>query len=109
MWLSLIPVSSEKNTPPKDRTRWKISFDSTKSGAGEQFLLLDCRGQAPVQVVFFYTHRYRLELVGFPVASLPRGVLCSGLPGCLPWMPGGESWRMQLDRRSSTGSHEEAR
>ena len=29
----------EKNTPPEKNARWNISFQSTKSGAGEQFLL----------------------------------------------------------------------
>ena len=39
-----VVLSCEQNTPPK--TCGTISFPSTKSGAGEQFLLPDCSGTA---------------------------------------------------------------
>ena len=39
-----VPV--KEITPPENNTRWNISFQSAKSGAGEQFLLLDCRARA---------------------------------------------------------------
>ena len=42
-WLSMNTGVSEENTPPEKTTRRKISCQSTKSGAGEQFLPLDCR------------------------------------------------------------------
>ena len=42
----------EKNTPPKKKTREVISFENAKSGAGEQFLLLDCRARACAKGVF---------------------------------------------------------
>ena len=38
----------ENNTPPERRTDGKISFQSTKSGAGEQLLLQDCMAKAPI-------------------------------------------------------------
>ena len=36
----------EKSTPPEKSTHRNTSFQSTKSGAGEQFLLLHCRARA---------------------------------------------------------------
>ena len=47
---AVVPVSV-KNNPPEKKTPWKISFRSTKSGAREEFLLLDCRASA--KGVFF--------------------------------------------------------
>ena len=44
--LVTIPVSVNKNTPPENNTHWNVSFQSTISGAGEQFLLWDCRARA---------------------------------------------------------------
>ena len=44
-----------KNTSPEKNTRWKISFQSTKPRAGEQFLLLDCRARACAKGAFFFT------------------------------------------------------
>ena len=43
----------EKNTPPEKNTCGKISFQSTKSGAGEQFLLQDCRARACAKGTLF--------------------------------------------------------
>ena len=37
-----------------------MSFKHTKSGAGEQFLLLDCRKKAPAKGICFHGHRYDL-------------------------------------------------
>ena len=37
--------------PPEKKTLGKISFQSTKSGAGEQFLLQDCMAKAPIKGV----------------------------------------------------------
>ena len=49
----------EKDTPPEKSTHWNSSFQNTKSGAGEQFLLLDCRARACAKgLFFFHTHRY---------------------------------------------------
>ena len=39
------------NTPPERRTRRNTSFQNTKSGAGEQFLLQDCRAKADTKCV----------------------------------------------------------
>ena len=43
----------EKNTPPEKRTLGKIGFRSTKSGAGEQFLPLECKAKACAKAVSF--------------------------------------------------------
>ena len=34
---------------------WEIQVESTKSGAGEQFLLQDCRAKAGIKGVFVFT------------------------------------------------------
>ena len=49
----------EKNTPPENHIRGKISFQSTKSGAGEQFLLLDCKARAFAKGMCIYIYIYR--------------------------------------------------
>ena len=49
-----VPVSVSKNTPPEKKTRGKISFKNTKSGAGEQFLLQDCKAKACRNVVLVH-------------------------------------------------------
>ena len=41
-----------KNTPPEKNTQWSTSFQSTESGAGKQFLLLDCRARACAKAAF---------------------------------------------------------
>ena len=51
----MIPTSVKQNTPPEKKTPKIISFWSTRSGAGEQFLLLDCRAKARVEGVVFVT------------------------------------------------------
>ena len=43
----------DKNTPPEKGTGRTIRLQSTKSEAGEQFLLLDCRAEARVKNMFF--------------------------------------------------------
>ena len=45
----------QKSTPPEKSTRRNICFQSAKSGAGEQFLLLDCRARTSAQGVFLFT------------------------------------------------------
>ena len=50
--------------------RRKISFQRTKSGAGLQFLLLDCRARACTKGVFSHRHRYHYR----PVLNLHRGI-----------------------------------
>ena len=42
----------EKNIPPDRKTCGKTSLKNTKSGAGEQFLLLDCRAKARQHIYF---------------------------------------------------------
>ena len=46
MFMPPLPVSVNKNIPPEKRTRGKISFKNTKSGAGEQFMPQDCKAEA---------------------------------------------------------------
>ena len=45
----------EKHTPLDDKTGGDISFQKTKSGAGLQFLLLDCKARARTRGMFFFT------------------------------------------------------
>ena len=45
-WCVSLPVSVNKNTPPEKNTCGEISFQSTKSGGGKEFLLLDRRAKA---------------------------------------------------------------
>ena len=47
----------EQNTPPDSNTIVKIGFQSAKSGAGEQCLLLDCMARAHIKGVFLHRHR----------------------------------------------------
>ena len=44
--------AKRKNTPPERRSRRNISFESTESGAGEQFLLQDYRAMVDTKGVF---------------------------------------------------------
>ena len=48
----------EKNTPPEKRTLGKFSLQNTKSGAGEQLLLLGYVAKARAKGVLFHRHRY---------------------------------------------------
>ena len=45
----------EKNTPPEKKTLGEISLKNSESGAGEEFLLLLCRGKGRVKGVFLFT------------------------------------------------------
>ena len=54
-YLSAIPVVCEKRTPPGKNILVKTSFQSTKSGGGEQFLPLDCRATARAKETFLFT------------------------------------------------------
>ena len=45
----------EQKHPPEKSSHWNIGFQSTKSGAGEQFLLLDCRAMACTKGVCLFT------------------------------------------------------
>ena len=47
-----------ESTPRQNNAQWKIGFQSTESGAGEQFLMPDSRARARVKGVFF-VHRRR--------------------------------------------------
>ena len=54
----------EKNTPPEKNTRWTTSFQSTKSGAGLQFLLWDCRARACAQKeCFVHRSQYHIYVI----------------------------------------------
>ena len=63
-----IPVSVNKNTPPEKNTRWNISFQSTESGAGEQFSAAgpQCRGSREGSALLMNTgeHRYGFRSPG---------------------------------------------
>ena len=54
--LLLIPVSAKKNSSREEdkKTRDKTSFRSTKSGDGEQLLLLGCKAKARLEGVLFF-------------------------------------------------------
>ena len=52
----------EKNTPPDKKTGWKISFESAKSGAGLQFLSLDCRAKAHLKECVFTDSRMSIAI-----------------------------------------------
>ena len=57
----------EKSTPPEKNNRhWIVSFQSTKSGAGEQFLLLDCRARACAKGALLRRHRYHRYQTSIP-------------------------------------------
>ena len=45
---------SEKHTPPEKRTLGTISMTNTESGAGERFLVEDCRAKALTKGVFLF-------------------------------------------------------
>ena len=62
----------ENNTPPERKILGNISLKDTKSGAGEEFMLQDCRARACSKGVFFHRHGYL-----FHVASVYKD---SGLP-----------------------------
>ena len=51
----------ENKTPLDNKTGWNISFESTKSGAGLQFLLLGRMAKAHGKGVFFHRHRSQAE------------------------------------------------
>ena len=44
----VIPVSVGEKQHPKRKTRGQISFQSAKSGGGQQVLLQDCRAKAAI-------------------------------------------------------------
>ena len=48
-----IYIYHPQNTPPERSTHWNISPQGTESGAGEQFLLLDCSARACAKGVVF--------------------------------------------------------
>ena len=45
----------EENTPRENNTMRNIGLRSTESGAGEQFLLRDCKARARPKGVFLFT------------------------------------------------------
>ena len=61
----------EKNTPPEKKTCEKIGFQSTKAGAGQQFLLLDCRARARIEGVFVQTPVLLSQSTGTPLQKTP--------------------------------------
>ena len=61
----------ERNTPPEKTACEKTSLQSTKSGAGEQFLLLLCMARARLKGVLF-VHRHRYGSLRAPVHSVVR-------------------------------------
>ena len=53
----------EQNTPPENDYLGNISLQSAKSGAGEQFLPLDCRAEVHLKEVFLSTDSGRLSVL----------------------------------------------
>ena len=50
-----------------------IIFQSTESGAGEQFLLWDCRAKAAAKGVFLHRHRYKIRCRNVSSHDLRQG------------------------------------
>ena len=65
----------EKSTPPEKRTRRKISFKHTKSGALSQFMLQVCRATAGIKGVFCSQ-----TPVSYVCDMLRRSVPCRATP-----------------------------
>ena len=59
VWKPFIPVS-DKKTPPEKNTLGSISFQSTESGAGLQFLPIDGMAKAVIKGLRFRRHRYHI-------------------------------------------------
>ena len=53
-----IPVSVKEDTSPEMQAGGEGSFQSTKSGGGLKFWLLDCMVKARAKGSFFHRHRY---------------------------------------------------
>ena len=53
--LLLLAASVNKNTPPDKKTGWEVGSESTKSGAGSQFLLLGRTAKAHGKGCSFFT------------------------------------------------------
>ena len=64
------PVSVKKNVPLYKKTHGNISLKNTKSGAGEQFPLLDGRIRVRVKGMFFHRYRYHHKALMSPVCDL---------------------------------------
>ena len=54
-WHGIIIPVSVKNKPPEENTLVTVSLKNTKSRAGEEFLLLDCKAKAGRKGVFSQT------------------------------------------------------
>ena len=52
----------------------EISLQSAKSGAGEQFLPVDCMAKARVKGMFFSQHRYHIMTGMFVVTACGKAV-----------------------------------
>ena len=50
-----IYIHTHLNTPPDKETLGSIGPKNTKSGAGDQFMMLDCRATAPRKHMFCFT------------------------------------------------------
>ena len=61
----------EKNVPPEKATLGKTSFQSTKSGSGEQSLPLDCGPRARIKAASFHGHRHEDRDARLPPESSP--------------------------------------
>ena len=80
----VIPVSV-KNTPPEKDSLGKIGLQNAKSGAGEQFLPLDCRAEVHLKGVLFSQTPVSHPTLHLPAIQM-RVRCCSwsvGLPSAL--------------------------
>ena len=69
----LIPVSANKNIPEK-KTLGKTSLRSTKSGPGEEFMLLLCKAKACIKGVCLFTDTgIKADSVGYDWMGKDRG------------------------------------
>ena len=73
-------VCCGKNTPPEKKRVGQISLQHTKSGAGEQLLLQDCRAQSAIKGMFFsQTPVSNLRARVLDVRIPATHISCSGL------------------------------
>ena len=67
---SVLPGVGETSTPPDKKTGWKISFESTKSRAGLQFLLSGPMAKAQVTGAFLSQTPASVLFVGVITMSI---------------------------------------
>ena len=73
-------MSVNRNTPQDKKTHGSISLNRFKSGAGEQFLLLDCRVRLRVKgMCLSDTGMITAAVAAAMITSDCMGMLCTGI------------------------------